>query len=375
MNTRTVEPRPSAVSSPSREPRTEASASELVEAPTSEHQRTLQRMADGSPRVARTTTVQRQADDSPRVSALRDMQNLATRASSAPLQAKLGGEARPAGGESLGTRRGLPGSLRGKMERSFGVGFGDVTIRTNSSKAGARGALAVTQGSEIDFAPGQFRPDSSAGQALIGHELTHVLQQRAGRVSQAQSKARRSPLEQQLDVDHDDACEREADELGARAARGEQVRVGGAPSDPRPAASAGPIQPKLGFELEMLVLIDKAGRPLPEKTEVGEFGEHIHLDVDHGPKVAAITPMLPEETDFDIPTDKHEGWYHYEWKYEEGDTIKSDYLEFETFNDALGNPELWVHIAKEKLAPQIAPFMEDIRRIERNEIDYDAHAA
>ena len=93
-------------------------------------------------------TVQRQADDSPRVSALRDMQNLATRASSAPLQAKLGGEARPADGESLGTRGGLPGSLRGKMERSFGVDFGDVTIRTNSSKAGARGALAVTQGSD-----------------------------------------------------------------------------------------------------------------------------------------------------------------------------------------------------------------------------------
>ena len=43
-------------------------------------------------------------------------------------------------------------------------------------------ALAYTQGTDIHFAPGQFEPDTSAGQQLLGHELTHVIQQAEGRV-------------------------------------------------------------------------------------------------------------------------------------------------------------------------------------------------
>ena len=44
------------------------------------------------------------------------------------------------------------------------------------------GARAYTQGSDIHFAPGQFKPGTSAGKRLLGHELTHVVQQRAGLV-------------------------------------------------------------------------------------------------------------------------------------------------------------------------------------------------
>jgi len=35
----------------------------------------------------------------------------------------------------------------------------------------------------MNFAPGQYKPESQEGQKLIGHELTHVVQQKEGRVS------------------------------------------------------------------------------------------------------------------------------------------------------------------------------------------------
>src|SRR5258706_196915 len=62
----------------------------------------------------------------------------------------------------------------------------------------------------------EYQPNSEAGQALIGHELAHVVQQRGGRVS-ASGQGKGAPI-----VD-DHALEREADEQGAKAARGERV--------------------------------------------------------------------------------------------------------------------------------------------------------
>lgn len=104
-----------------------------------------------------------------------------------------------------------------KMEQSFGADFSDVKINTNSSSASDLGALAYTQGNQIDFAPGQYNPSSQAGQELLGHELTHVVQQREGRV-----KANGSIKGQAL---NDDAgLEKEADDLGKKAASGSGTR-------------------------------------------------------------------------------------------------------------------------------------------------------
>jgi hypothetical protein len=44
------------------------------------------------------------------------------------------------------------------------------------------GAIAFTMGNEIYFAQGRYQPDTLQGQQLLGHELAHVVQQRAGRV-------------------------------------------------------------------------------------------------------------------------------------------------------------------------------------------------
>ncbi|MDF5733915.1 MAG: DUF4157 domain-containing protein [Rhizonema sp. PD38] len=124
---------------------------------------------------------------------------------------------------SSGSRGSMPAPVRSKMENSFGTSFGDVSIHTDSHQAKSMGALAFTQGSNVHFAPGQYNPQSSSGQALLGHELTHVVQQRAGRVA-VPHQSKGAP------INADPSLETEADQIGARAAKGEQVQVPGATS-------------------------------------------------------------------------------------------------------------------------------------------------
>ncbi len=71
---------------------------------------------------------------------------------------------------------------------------------TDSSQASELGALAYTQGENIHFAPGQFDTGSQRGQALLGHELTHVVQQREERVQA-------NPMQMKgLGMNDDDEC-------------------------------------------------------------------------------------------------------------------------------------------------------------------------
>ncbi|MEF3312961.1 DUF4157 domain-containing protein [Paenibacillus sp. GYB004] len=75
--------------------------------------------------------------------------------------------------------------VQAKMESAFGSGFSDVNIHTDTSAdrmAESIGATAFTTGSDIFFRQGQYNPDSRQGQELLGHELTHVVQQRGGAV-------------------------------------------------------------------------------------------------------------------------------------------------------------------------------------------------
>jgi Domain of unknown function (DUF4157) len=107
----------------------------------------------------------------------------------------------------------MPEDVRGKMEAAFGTDFSRVRIH-EGPQAEAVGAQAYTQGTNIHFAPGQYQPGSRRGQELLGHELTHVVQQSQGRV-QATMQA------SGVDINDDASREREADEMGARAAWGQ----------------------------------------------------------------------------------------------------------------------------------------------------------
>lgn len=72
---------------------------------------------------------------------------------------------------------------RAYFEPRFGRDLSSVRIHTHTSAATAAqgvNAHAFAIGTDIAFAPGQFRPDTDRGQRLMAHELAHVLQQDRG---------------------------------------------------------------------------------------------------------------------------------------------------------------------------------------------------
>jgi hypothetical protein len=111
----------------------------------------------------------------------------------------------------------LPDKLQSNMENSFGQDFSNVGVHTNSQKAVQMNARAYTQAEQIHFAPGEFNPSSTSGQNLIGHEFTHVAQQRAGVVKPTKV------LQKGVAINDNKGLESEADSFGQKAAKGETV--------------------------------------------------------------------------------------------------------------------------------------------------------
>jgi ribosomal protein S18 acetylase RimI-like enzyme len=112
-------------------------------------------------------------------------------------------------GLASGDGKPLPDAVRSKMEAALGADFSSVRVHVGP-QAERIGAIAFTLGSDIYFAPGRYQPQTPHGRQLLGHELAHVVQQRAGRV--------RNPLGSRLTVVQDTALEAEADRMGQRAA-------------------------------------------------------------------------------------------------------------------------------------------------------------
>ncbi|HEU4734438.1 MAG TPA: DUF4157 domain-containing protein [Kofleriaceae bacterium] len=157
-------------------------------------------------------------------------------------KAQPGGATEP-GPPPSGSGTPLPPEVRGRMEAGLLADFAAVRIHQHSY-AQTIGAAAFTRGADIFFSPGRFDPTSPQGLELLGHELTHVKQQAQGRV----------PVNAQVGgapANDDPALEHEADELGAKVARGEPAhgptgaKDAGTPSVP---ASGGPVQAKPATE-------------------------------------------------------------------------------------------------------------------------------
>ncbi len=84
----------------------------------------------------------------------------------------------PAGG------RPLDAGTRTRMSSAFG-GADLSSVRVHADATGAEvtaraGARAVAAGEHVAFAPGEYQPSTPLGDALIAHEVAHVLQQRDG---------------------------------------------------------------------------------------------------------------------------------------------------------------------------------------------------
>lgn len=79
----------------------------------------------------------------------------------------------------------LDAETRSVMERRFGHGFGNVRVHDDEAAAQSARKLeaaAYAVGRDVVFSSGQYAPETIEGQALLAHELTHVVQtERAGR--------------------------------------------------------------------------------------------------------------------------------------------------------------------------------------------------
>jgi hypothetical protein len=74
----------------------------------------------------------------------------------------------------------LPDETRSSMESAFGTDFSGVRVHTNSGAVQMNqelGAQAFTHGSDVYFNSGKYDTGSREGNRLLGHELTHVVQQ------------------------------------------------------------------------------------------------------------------------------------------------------------------------------------------------------
>lgn len=99
----------------------------------------------------------------------------------------------------------LDASANTRMSTAFGHDFSNVRVHTDSHAAGLSNQLnarAFTIGSDIAFGAGEYKPGTMIGDALLAHELAHVVQQGGGAPPTAQSKG---------EVSSDESLEEEAD--------------------------------------------------------------------------------------------------------------------------------------------------------------------
>ncbi|HEX2051573.1 MAG TPA: DUF4157 domain-containing protein [Actinomycetota bacterium] len=98
---------------------------------------------------------------------------------------------------SLGSGAPLPASERSFFEPRLGRDLSDVRVHTGDDAAASAerlGARAYTVASDVVFAPGEYRPGTASGRALLAHELVHVAQQTGGaaRVARAPTMVQRA---------------------------------------------------------------------------------------------------------------------------------------------------------------------------------------
>jgi hypothetical protein len=105
-----------------------------------------------------------------------------------------------------GLGRGEPfaGDARTRMEGAFGRDFSGVRIHTDLGAAEAsndRDARAFTVGQDVAFGRNEYQPGSPLGDALLAHELAHVIQQQDARDDLSESEGgASSALEEDADT-------------------------------------------------------------------------------------------------------------------------------------------------------------------------------
>lgn len=130
----------------------------------------------------------------------------------------------------LGSGHSLDGNLKTQMQAAYGADFSDVRVHTDGKAhelSDNLNARAFTIGNDIAFGSGEYQPGTIVGDALIAHELAHVVQQGSGN-SAVSRQSKQGPAGGGLEEDAD------------LAAAGAMVSVwGGAKAKPQPQRRSG----------------------------------------------------------------------------------------------------------------------------------------
>src|ERR1700754_1386928 len=99
----------------------------------------------------------------------------------------------------------LDSTVNARMSAAFAHDFSNVRVHSNAQAAGLSDGLnarAFTIGSDIAFAGGEYQPGTLVGDALIAHELAHVVQQETGAatVNSKSEQTSNTALEDEADV-------------------------------------------------------------------------------------------------------------------------------------------------------------------------------
>jgi hypothetical protein len=131
--------------------------------------------------------------------------------------------------------RELDSAIRTPLEAAFGTGFTGVRVQADSQQARATGATAMTVSETIHMAADAPALESRQGQALLAHELSHVVHQR-------KAGAERAGL---MDSGSD-AFESDAGRASAAVSAGitpQLSATGAPPAIQRQSATASPVEP------------------------------------------------------------------------------------------------------------------------------------
>lgn len=200
---------------------------------------------------------------------------MAAQAGNQAMLSLFGGNSREAAASER--RVDLPSAMRAKMEAAFGADFSNVRLYENPAVADA-GANAVTSGSKISFAPGALDFTSFHGQALLGHELSHVVSQSLGE-SRGQGFL------------NDPGLEARADREGAMAAAGAVVSAGASPIVAPPVFGGGPVQASLN-DKKKPSLHPVAAQPVEEQNPLIAAQPVVEQAPPEDPELAALGEAL-----------------------------------------------------------------------------------
>lgn len=102
----------------------------------------------------------------------------------------------------LGAGEPLDSGIAGRFATGFGRSLPSVRVHRDAGAAAAAGRLnarAFTVGGHIAFGRGEYRPGTPIGDALIAHELAHVIQQDGAAGGESTGVAEDSRLEEEAD--------------------------------------------------------------------------------------------------------------------------------------------------------------------------------